>query len=146
MAISWILVANASSARILVNEGPKKGLRLLHDLQHSASREKASDLVSDRPGHYKATGNGHGAYGATIDPKKNEANRFAHEIVQILDRARRDNNYQRLILVAPPTFMGLVNACINNQLTALVSDRIEKDYTKTSDKEIMRHLEHCIYL
>ena len=50
MAITWILVANASQAKLYANTGPKKGLALVKDLKHPESREKAADLVSDRPG------------------------------------------------------------------------------------------------
>jgi protein required for attachment to host cells len=49
MSTTWILVANASQAKLYANTGPKKGLKLVKDLKHPESREKASDLVSDRP-------------------------------------------------------------------------------------------------
>ena len=56
MSITWILVANASAAHLYANHGPKKGLKKLKEFEHTASRDKGSDLASDRPGHY----NGHG--------------------------------------------------------------------------------------
>jgi hypothetical protein len=31
MAITWILVANASQAKLYANAGPKKGLKLIKD-------------------------------------------------------------------------------------------------------------------
>ncbi|MCZ7656161.1 MAG: host attachment protein [Rhodocyclaceae bacterium] len=46
MATTWILVANASQAKLYSNTGPKKGLKLLKELIHPESREKASDLGS----------------------------------------------------------------------------------------------------
>ena len=55
MSNTWILVANASAAHLYANYGPKKGLQKLKEFKHNASRGKALDLVSDRPGHYKGT-------------------------------------------------------------------------------------------
>lgn len=146
MTNTWILVANASCARLFINNGPNKGLKIVREFQHQASREKASDLVSDRPGHFNSGGNGRGAYVATIDPKRNEAEHFAHELAKTLEQGRTSNIYQRLILVAPPAFMGAINSHIGSHVRTLISDSIEKDYTKTSEKEICGHLEHCIYL
>ena len=61
MAITWILVANASQAKLYANAGPKKGLKLIKDMKHPESREKAADLVSDRPGQLHSPGNSHRA-------------------------------------------------------------------------------------
>jgi Protein required for attachment to host cells. len=62
MSITWILIANAGEARLFANLGPNKGLKLLKKMDHPASREKASELVSDRPGYNPGVGNGHGSY------------------------------------------------------------------------------------
>ncbi len=62
MSITWILVANASAAHLYANYGPKKGLHKLKEFEHNASRGKAQDLVSDRPGHYNGHGSGHGSF------------------------------------------------------------------------------------
>jgi len=51
MITTWILVANASTARLYVNHGAKKGMQLVKELFHPESRSKASNLVADRPGH-----------------------------------------------------------------------------------------------
>jgi hypothetical protein len=61
MAITWILVANASLARLYANLGPKKGLQLVKEIAHPESRMKNADLASDRAGKMQAAGSGHGA-------------------------------------------------------------------------------------
>ena len=82
MTRTWILVANASVATVYSNEGPNKGLIRVKTLAHAASREKGSDLVSDRPGHSQSQGNGHGAFVAAKSPKEVEAQRFALELAR----------------------------------------------------------------
>jgi len=146
MAITWIIVANASQAKLYANTGPKKGLKLIKDLQHPESREKASDLVSDRPGQMHSPGSGHRASQPKTDPKTNEARHFAQELARALNHGRSSGQVGRLILVAPPAFMGLINEKLDGPTANLVSDRFEKDYTKASEKELAGHLESCIYL
>ena len=65
MSITWILVANAAQAKLYANQGPNKGVKLVSEYAHPESREKGSDLVSDRPGHYQGHGNGRGSFGLT---------------------------------------------------------------------------------
>ena len=146
MSTTWILVANASSARLYSNQGPKKGLQFVKQFDHPESREKASDLVSDRPGHNQGAGGGHGSFVPATDPKQNEAERFALELSKDLDQGRGANSYGRLILVASNPFMGMLNSRLSSHVRALVSETIEKDYTRATEKELGGHLEHCIYL
>ncbi|MGH8667281.1 MAG: host attachment protein, partial [Burkholderiales bacterium] len=72
--------------------------------------------------------------------------RFALQVARELDHGRTKNAYQRLILVASPHFMGLINQHADAHVRQLVSDSIEKDYTKISEKELAGHLEGCIFL
>lgn len=146
MTTTWILVANASAASIFANDGPKKGLVKVKALEHTASREKASDLVTDRPGHTQSRGNGRGAYVPAKMPKEVEAERFALEVARELDHGRTANAFQRVILIASPHFMGLVNQHLDPHVRQLVSASIEKDYTKLGEKELAGHLESHIFL
>jgi len=146
MSTTWILVANASQAKLYANTGPNKGLKLVKDLKHPESREKASDLVSDRPGQMHGPGNGHRAGQPKTDPKTNEARHFAQELARELNHSRSSGLVGRFILVAPPAFMGLLNEKLDGPTASLVSDRFEKDYTKTTEKDLAGHLASCIFL
>ena len=142
MSISWILVANASTARLYVNNGLKKGLKLIKEFEHPESREKASELVSDRP----SAGNAHGYFVPATDPKHHEADRFASQLAKDLEHGRTANSYERLIVVASSPFLGMLNQRLNEHVNSMISDRIEKDYTRLPEKDLRQHLEHCIYL
>ncbi len=146
MATTWILVANASQAKLYGNTGPKKGLKLIKDLKHPESREKASELVSDRPGQMHSPGNSHRASQPKTDPKTNEARHFALELGRELNHGRSSGQVERIILVAPPAFMGMINEKLDSPTANIVSDRFEKDYTRSSEKELAGHLENCIFL
>jgi protein required for attachment to host cells len=146
MSTTWILVANASTARLYENKGIGKGLQLISQLDHPESRMKGSDLVSDRGGHMQSVGNGHGARQSPTDPKQNEAEHFALDLAKTLDQGRGENKYERLIVVASNPFLGTLKTRLSNQVQGLMSEAIEKDYTKITDKELAGHLSHCIYL
>ena len=146
MTTTWILVANAAAAAIFTNDGPQKGLVKMKTMQHAASREKSSELVTDRPGHTQSRGNGRGAYVPAKTPKEIEAERFALELARTLDHGRTAHAFQRVILIAPPHFMGLINQHLDPHVRQLVGASIEKDYTKLDEKELVGHLESHIYL
>lgn len=144
MSTTWILVGNASSARIYRNTGPNKGIELMREFAHPQSREKNADLVTDRPGHNQGAGNGHGSFVPATLPKDHESELFAQELARELDAGRIGNQYSRLVLVASPAFMGNLNQHLNNAVKGLVSDKLEKDYTRATDKELSQHLASCV--
>jgi len=144
MSITWIMVANASQAKLFANHGPKQGLQLIKEFIHPESRVKTSNLVSDRSG--ANSGPGHGAFVQATDPKHHEAERFAQEVAKELDHGRVKNAYDRLILVASAPFMGLVNACLPGQVRSKVSESIDKDYTRLPVKKLAGHLEEVVFL
>ena len=139
MSVTWIMVANASQAKFFTNDGPNRGLKLIKELIHPESREKTSNLVSDRSGAYG--GPGHGAVGQPADPKHHEAERFALELSRELEEGRVNNAYDRLILVASAPFMGIVNNHLPGQVRSKLSESIDKDYTRVPVKELTGHLQ-----
>lgn len=144
MENTWVLVANASSARLYEGD-PRRKLTLLKDFSHPASRERASALVSDRPGHNPGAGNGHGSFVPASDPKQNEAALFAGELASELERGRVSGAARRIVLVAAPAFLGLLNKQLSDANRALVSATVQKDYTKADDKELQAHLVQALF-
>ncbi len=145
MPVTWIVVANASLAKLYANLGPNKGLTLVKELIHPESRQKNSELVSDRLGAMGA-GTGGGSMQPQTTPKQHEAKVFAQEIAQELYQGRATNAFKRAILVAPPAFMGMLNTVIDAPTAQLISDRFEKDYTKSTEPELRERLASTIFL
>ncbi|MCK2094779.1 host attachment protein [Thauera aromatica] len=146
MAITWILVANASLAKLYANLGPNKGLTLVKELIHPESRQKNAELVTDRSGAMAANGSGGGSMQPQTLPKQHEAKVFAQQIAQELYQGRAANAFRRAILVAPPAFMGMLNTVIDGPTAQLITDRFEKDYTKTPENELGDRLGSAILL
>jgi len=142
MSITWIMVANASQAKLFSNKGPNKGLELVKELAHPESREKAAELVSDRIGNFA----GSGSYAQPTSPKEHEAERFASEIAHELEKGRVSNAYEKLIMVTSSHFMGLLNGRITQQVKSKISESINKDYTHLPIKELTGHLANHVML
>ena len=69
-------------------------------------------------------------------PRQHEAQNFACQLARELEQGRISNSYQRLILVVSAPFIGLVNSNMGRHVRSMVSDTFEKDYTKTSEKNL----------
>lgn len=125
---AWILVANASRAAIYSSENVRmKDMVLVKEFEHPESREKGSDLVSDRPGHYQVGTSARSAYEKS-DPKEIEASNFALELAQELQVGHNEHAYEQLIVVASPQFYGMLNGHMKFNCAEFV--HIPKDYTK----------------
>ncbi|OYY93978.1 MAG: hypothetical protein B7Y41_08555 [Hydrogenophilales bacterium 28-61-23] len=138
MSVIWVMVANASQAKFFSNTGPQRGLQLVKELVHPESREKTSNLVSDRSG--SRNGTGHGAFTQATDPKHHEAELFAQELTRELEQGLAKKAYDRLILVASVPFAGLINNRLPGQVRSRLSESIGKDYTRLPATELTDQL------
>ncbi len=141
MAKTWILVANASQARIFARDGIRQELALVKEMTHPESRMKNAELVTDRAGYMPGTGNGHGSKQPQTEPKQNEALHFAQELAHELNHGRCSQQFERIVLVAPPAFMGLLGEKIDDQTGKLVAEKVGKDYTQATEKELLSFMQ-----
>ncbi len=133
MTTSWILVANASTAHLYRSPRAKlvNGafcLSPIADYGHPESRKKGSDLKTDKCGH-----SGHGTFVVANDPRGVEAEHFAKQLADKLEEGRLDNEFQDLIVAAPPQFHGRLQKHLKHPLNNMVSVWIDKDYTRVAN-------------
>jgi protein required for attachment to host cells len=131
-----IVVADQSEADFYELEQRDMPPRLVQRLEDADAHLHDRDLKSDRPGrlftHAPSTAGRRGAVthhstGGERSPRKVEAERFARRIVEALDEARRQRQYDRLIIMAPPAFLGLLRKEMPAAVHALLSAEIAKD-------------------
>lgn len=141
--ITWLLIADASKAKIysihkarmFLEQTNPKNLKLIGQYSHQESRMKSAELVTDRMGEF-----GSGTFVEATLPKTHEAEKFALELINHISAGRRDNHFRDLIIVAPPTFMGILHKHMPHEIQKLISQKIEKDYTQSNDRELMQLL------
>lgn len=141
MKTTWILVANASEARLFEAQKSYQKMQLIESFYHPQSREKTVNLVTDASGRYRNFSAPISAYDEPSNPKQVEAHRFAQVLAHKLNEGRTQNLYNHLVLVAPPYFHGLLNKCCNTKVKNKVVNALDKDYTKLKARELLKHLD-----
>ena len=144
-----VLVADQSEARFYDLEGVGKGLRLAGRLTDAAAHLHNRDMLSDKPGRVfdhappssgRRGGVGHHSTGGERTPRKHEAESFARTITQELDRARREGEFDRLVVMAGPGFLGLLRLSLSKALKSTVAAEVDKDLVHQSDAAIIAHM------
>lgn len=145
MNTNWILVANRSGARLFENTGPGKGLTLLRDIAHAEGHLKNQDFNADKPGRsFDTGGEGRHAIGKSQSPTEHETQKFGKELAAMLNEGRTANAYSALTLVAEAGFLGVLKAELDDQVSKLVSQTVEKDLVKVADSNIAESLASAI--
>src|SRR5262245_35379931 len=137
---TWLLIADSSQARLYalhkarlyLKENASDNLELIGEFAHNSSRQKDSELNSDKMGEF-----GSGTFVEATSAKVHEAEVFALQLLTHLDTGRKLNHFKDLILVAPPAFMGLLKKHMPHEMQKLISKTIEKDYTHQTDRELV---------
>jgi protein required for attachment to host cells len=146
MTTSWILIANASEARLYKSPRAKLfngdcSLELIAEYGHPESRQKNEDLSADRPGHFQRENLGSATFNEPTEPKKVEAEIFAKSLIEKLNDGRNRHLYDDLIIVASPAFHGILNQNMAKALLQMVSVTIDKDYTAVAEHELLKQLQ-----
>ena len=138
---TWVVVADSSRGRIYIQDNPGSALIESEDLIHAGSRLHAGDLVSDHAGSDGgAVGQGRHVFDARTDIKQHEANSFAKEIAHRLESARVAGKFERLVLMAPPAFLGILRGQLGSEVRKRVVGEVDKDLVMHSVEEIREHL------
>ncbi len=133
----WVMVADASRARFFKSDNRNGALEEMEDRLHVESRLKGRDLETDGPGRsFDRAGQGRHAMGKEVDVKTHEAQRFAHELCDYLDQAAARNEFDRLYVMAAPTFLGMLRECLANNARKRVAGEISKDMVNQDLKAI----------
>ncbi|HEY5601693.1 MAG TPA: host attachment protein [Gammaproteobacteria bacterium] len=136
-----VMVADASRARFFSAETAMGGLTEIDTMVHPESKLHPSEMASDKPGRTSnRSGQGVNSLDTEVDPKRQEAIRFAKEVSHRLDMVRQQNKYSRLYVVAAPTFLGMLRNNLHSETKKWIAGEINKDLTALSVIDIRTHL------
>jgi len=135
---TWILVADGARARLLINEGPGKGIQPLEALENPHMHDRTADLGTERPGrvHESANPQRH-AMEPRVDWHTWEKHLFAKSLADSLNAAAVAGRFDRLVLVAPPQSLGELRAALNKQARERIHAEINKDLTQMTDRDLV---------
>ncbi len=145
----WIVSANAGHAIFLSWHGISAPLRVVGELSNDKAGLQAAETESDRIGQHSASNSIHSVgaptqpsgYQPNQTPAEHHAELFARSISRYLMNAYHNGQFMQLALVASPEFLGVLRQTLDNQLMALVSVEINKDYTGSSPEELLSRIQ-----
>ncbi|WP_408144109.1 host attachment protein [Caballeronia glebae] len=114
-AITWVLAADGSRARIFETQGLKLDLRQVEDLRNPAPR-------------------------ATETAEK-DREKFARTVADYLEQSRLHQRFDRLRLAVEPKFLGLLRDYLSGETLKLVYEEADSDVSNLGTRDIGRHLD-----
>jgi protein required for attachment to host cells len=88
----------------------------------------------------KSHGARHTAVEPQTTPKEAEAERFAQHLASYLEHAIAERQFDYLVLVAPPRFLGTLHAALGRQAAKHLRTTINKDYSTLAAAELRERL------
>lgn len=140
MKPDWILIANASRARLLQRE-PGCPLVVIGSFDHPQSRSMSSELGDDRAGQERADRSfGGAAYQPRTDAKENEHLRFARELAAHLEQQAQQGRFRSLVLYASSPFLGELKAQLGSVTERFVTATHDLDLTSVGLVELEQRI------
>jgi len=96
---------------------------------------------SDKPGRVKQSRGSRVAMEPHAPRKEVEMVKFSRQIAKALDDALIRKAYDRLVLVAPPHFVGVLRTTLSERVERHIAATIEKDYLHLDPPEVRDRLE-----
>jgi protein required for attachment to host cells len=148
MANTWIVAADSSRARFLQVAG-RGQLVEIESLLNPDGRMDERELITDAHPRFS----GHGGIGkpgarSTSGPgsdrqetsaQEHATDLFAKRVGVYLDKARTEHRYDKLVLVAPPKFLGALRKELGKEVEKLVVDELPKDLSSLSEAQLERY-------
>lgn len=147
MSTTWILVAHEAGARLFESHGPGRGLQLVEEVEHPAGRARDGEIDTDRPGRSFRKNSAdprRAAMSRSEGPHDRAVASFARELASKLQHGRMQNEFQRLVLVAPPRFLGLLRSSLDTPTQQLVVGSLDKDLAKVKEADLIGHVGEVI--
>ena len=136
MATTRIVVADQGEARFYDRTRAGGALRAAGSLENPAAHLHNRDFKSDRPGRVFDRAPTAGQRRGTVarhsaaserSPRKRAAQLFAKRIARELGAGARAGDFDPLVLVAGPAFLGLLRAALSKRLLSAVVAEVAKD-------------------
>ncbi len=142
---TWVLIANGARARLVSAVGHGKALHVVELREFAASHEPNRELGHDKPARVFES---HGATRHAVEPKT-DAHRelkrdFAAVLAEALDASVVQNEFDRLVIAAPPVTLGDLRKSLSEAVRAKVTAEIATDLTKVPNNEVPSHIEDVI--
>jgi protein required for attachment to host cells len=134
---TWVLVANSVRARLFASAPDHRSLSEIGDFINPEGRKPAQDYAHERlPRTMESVGKARHAIEPHTSAEAKVADRFARELNDMLERGRVGHQYERLVIAAPPQFLGSLQKALDKQVRSCVVAHLDKDLTAMPAEKI----------
>jgi protein required for attachment to host cells len=138
---TWVVVAESSRARIFSLNGLQTPMDELADMVNPEARARDRELVSDRQGRtFDSSGQGRHAKEPATTPKEQRAIEFARQVAERIENGRSTEEFQHLILIAAPAFLGLLRKNLKDPTHQRIKREIQKNIVRESEASIREQI------
>jgi protein required for attachment to host cells len=141
---TWILVTDAGRARLFSTELRETPWSLVQQFEHREGRQTSVEIEDTSPPGRMQQGDAQGGRRTALEPrtwpKEAEAEHYAQRLVDFLEEAVARRDYDQLVLVAPPHFLGLLKKKLGAQSVKKLHLTIDKDLNRYSAAEVRQRL------
>jgi len=137
---AFVVVADGRKMLFLRNEGDAVHPNLQLERKRVQENPSNGEHKTDAPGRsFSSVGPGRSAY-EEADFHQIEEDRFAAETAELLRRRALENDFESLIVVAPPRTLGELRKNYHKEVETRLAGEIDKDLTRHTIAEIEQAL------
>lgn len=137
----WILIANASRARLFAKDEGDDRWVLVEQFEHRQSREH-SQALGERVNQPAAGTLNHAVWEDEPQARQEmEGERFARELCERLARGVDDQAFGQLLLAASPHFLGLLRRGLAPRVQQRLWKDLHFDYTQVPARELAERVD-----
>lgn len=137
---AWIVVADGRRALFLHNDGDDVYPNLRTDRVLEHDNPSTRDQGSDRPGRYPDTAESHRSAFEQTDWHRLEEERFLGQVADVLKEGVNGGRCDKIVLVAPPSALGVLRKALDRQVSGRIIAEIGKDLTNQPVPDIEQAL------
>lgn len=132
----WILVGNSSRARLFSADASGDDWTLLEEFHHDDSRARNDELRNQPENPNAGTLHGPAPENEPRGRRELEHERFARELCERLDRGVDNAQFSRLIIAAPPEFLGRLRREMSTRVRQRVVLDLDADYSNVPVRDL----------
>ena len=138
---TWVLLAHRGGAKIFSQVGGQ--VTLLQEIDHPDGRKHNRDMTTDGEGsRFGSVSSGnitHGgvASGSRVEATEHVADVFALRLAEVLRDGRTHAQFDDMILVSEPKFLGRLRSCLDTESAKLILASVNTNWSDVPPTEVL---------
>lgn len=134
---TWVLVADRVRARLFELDGDDGPLAEIESFVNPEGRAPSGSRGDNRPTRaIESVGGARHAIEPHTTPEAKIAERFARRLHEALEQGRVQHRYGKLVLVAPPRFLGTLHGVADKGVLNLVAAEVRRNLTGKTPEQL----------